>query len=191
MDFVDWIQDLLRRYPLKPKRLTPQERQAFTQGVMQRVRALEAQPEPVAVRSWSWNWALPRLAAGVAIASIIFFSVVWYKQPVSMQPDTMLVNSRDLEVLQAFDAMDEIATVDEFELLVDEADDLQWMLLAEQAVSSDQKWIEHTLEVLDAFNELDQPAEEMDELLLEELDRLEEEMDAEGVGAQLRIRLLA
>jgi len=191
MDFVDWIQDMLRRYPLKPKRLTPQERQAFTQGVMQRVRALEAQPQPVAVRSWSWNWALPRLAAGVAMASIIFFSVVWFQQTVSMQPDTMLVNSRDLEVLQAFDAMDEIATVDEFELLVDEAEDLQWMLLAEQAVSSDQKLIERTLEVLDAFNELDLPAEEMDELLLEELDRLEEEMDAEGVGAQLRIRLLA
>lgn len=188
MDFVQWIQDMLRRYPMKPKHFTPEERQAFTQGVMQRVRALEAQPQPVAVRSWSWNWALPRLAVGVAMASLIF-SVVWYQRPVLMQPGTMLASSQDLEVLHAFDALDENAMVDELELLVDEAEDMQWMLLAEQAVSSDQEWIEQTLEVLDAFNELDLPAEEMDELWLEELDLLEEELDAEGVNARLQILL--
>jgi hypothetical protein len=187
MEFVDWIQHMLRRYPLKPKRLTPQERQAFTQGVMQRVHALEAQPEAVAVRSWSWNWALPRLAAGAAMASIIFFSTVWYQRPVSMQPDTMLVYSRDLEVLQAFDALDENGMVDELELLVDEADDMQWMLLAEQAVSSDQERIEQTLEVLDAFDELDLPEEEMDELWIEELDWPDEELDAAGTNARLQI----
>ena len=188
MDFAQWIQDMLRRYPIKPGHITPEERQAFTQGVMQRVRALETQPQPVAVRSWSLNWALPRLAAGVAIASLIF-SIVWYQRPVLVQPDRMLAFSQHLEVLQAFDALDENTMVDELELLVDEADDMEWMLLAEQAVSIDQERIEQTLEVLDAFDELDLPEEEMDEFWPEELDWPDEELDAAGTNARPRILL--
>jgi len=189
MDFADWIQDMLRRYPMKPRHVTLEERQAFTQGVMQRVRALEAQSRPVTVRSWAWNRALPGLAVSVAIASLIF-SIMWYQRPVMMTPGALQASSRDLEVLQAFNALDHKVMSDELELLVDEAEDMQWMLLAEQDVSSNQERIEQTLEVLDAINELDLPAEEeMDEFWLEELDWLEEELNAGGVNARLQMLL--
>lgn len=185
MDFAQWIQGLLRHHPMKPGHRTPEERQAFTRGVMQRVRALEAQPRPVAQRSWSWNWVLPRLAVGVATASVIF-GIVWYHRPVSIEPGAIMASAQDLEVLQAFDALDENAMPVALELLVDEVEEMQWMLLAERSIPSDQQRLEQTLEVLDAFDELDLPAEEMNELWLEELDRLEEELDAEDINARLQ-----
>ena len=181
MDFTQWIQNMLRHYPVKPGDLEPEERQAFTQGVMQRVRALEAQPRRVAGRSWSWNRALPRLAVGVATASLIF-GIFWYQRPV-MMPGTLTASSQDMEVLLAFDALNENAMPAQLELLVDEVEDMQWILLAERAVMSEQERIEQTLEVLDAFDELDLPADEMEELWLEELDWIEEELDTESANA--------
>lgn len=97
-----------------------------------------------------------------------------------------MASAQDLEVLQAFDALDENAMPVALELLVDEVEEMQWMLLAERDTSSDQQRLEQTLEVLDAFDELDLPAEEMNELWLEELDRLEEELDAEDINARLQ-----
>ena len=65
----------------------------------------------------------------------------------------------------------------------DEVEDMQWMLLADRAVASEQERIEQTMEVLDAFDELDLPADEMEEIWLEELDWLEEELDSESSNA--------
>ena len=181
MDFAQWIQNMLKHHPVKPGHLEPEERQAFTHGVMQRVRALEAQPQRIARHSWTWNRDIPRLAVGVAAASLIF-GIVWYQRPV-MMPGTIMASSRDLEVLLAFDALNENAMPAELELLVDEVEDMQWMLLAERAVASEQERIEQTMEVLDAFDELDLPADEMEEIWLEELDWLEEELDSESSNA--------
>ena len=100
-----------------------------------------------------------------------------------MMPGTITASSRDLEVLLAFDALNENAMPAELELLVDEVEDMQWMLLADRAVASEQERIEQTMEVLDAFDELDLPADEMEEIWLEELDWLEEELDSESSNA--------
>ena len=188
MDFSQWIQNMLRHHPARPGDLTPEERQAFTQGVMQRVRAQAAQSQSIAQRSWSWKWALPRLAVGMATASLIF-GIIWYQRPELSQPDTILASSRDLEVLLAFDALNENAMPAELELLVDEVEEMQWMLLAERTTSNDRQRIEQTLEVLDAFDELDLPADEMEELWREELEWIEEELDADDANARLPVLL--
>ena len=63
------------------------------------------------------------------------------------------------------------------------------MLLAERTTSSDQQRIEQTLEVLDAFDELDLPADEMEEHWREELEWIEEELDADDANARLPVLL--
>ena len=141
MNFEGWFQAWLKRHPLK----APQEpvRSRYTAEVMSRIRMSSPQSSEARwaaiVQPWlSW----PRLAvAGAALAAGLVF-VVSTNRPVPSAPQLAeQVNS-----------------------LAEEVDTMEQLILA-ASTPIDAEWIEHTVQLLDQFDE-DVPENLLDELEL-------------------------
>ena len=165
MALAPWIQRWLSGHPLKaPTRL---DRAQYTAQVMARVRALAPPPTwPVAsgaVQRWVQRWRLGRQVrfraaklvggfATAAVAAAVFVVVGRLEQPSS--PIAQLVE-REAEVLAAVEESDvlaELTDADDLEVLAQDLEAMDILVLAE-AESSDEQWLEETLQLFDEVGE--------------------------------------
>ena len=133
MEFLTWLQNWLRRHPLKEP--TDAERSHYTAEVMARVRALSplpgVSPARASVRPWAW-W--PRMAMAMATAAGLVFAVSTAHQTrrqLAQQPQGVTVSDpsdeewleQTLELLEQLELEGETSP----ETAGDGSDDEEWL----------------------------------------------------------------
>ena len=147
MDFTTWLTQWFARHPLKAP--ADEHSAQYTLEVMQQVKALaHPVPSPRPTRIW-FTW--PQLSLATACISLLVLLA-----SVSLHVSTMYLARaamKDAEVLEQFsEGVEEPLAVEDAEMFTNELELHDVMILAE-AQPSDEQWIEHTLQVLDQFDD--------------------------------------
>lgn len=176
MDFTTWLQQWLTRHPLKMQAPDADARARFTESVMQRVRS----PQPAAAPAWRAALSRllrPPLAFGVAAAALLAVLVVGRQAPApapaaSHEPS---VEARALLVAALNDPTSDILAALDEQALAEEWMAHDTLVLAEAAPTTDEQWLDQTLELLQQFDEdVSSDGEATDEDWLQDLQLLDE-----------------
>ncbi len=173
MDFTSWWQDWFTRHPLKePSGYEPAQ---YTAEVMDQVRAL-AKPASTFGPWFSW----PRLVLATASVAVACLVVVTASRRATVRlADAVVQHAQVLATLDenGFEPVDRLDP----DALLQDLKALDTMVLA-QANSSDEQWLEQTLQLFNGLDEdpsenhgvLEQPGGSPDDDWLNELQLLDE-----------------
>lgn len=176
MDFTTRLQQWLARHPLKMQAPDAHERARFTETVMQRVKAPQPAPEPAWRATFGWLWR-PQWALGMAAAALLAAVIVGRQAPppAAVAQAEPSVEERALLVAALNDpTSDVLAAVDE-QTLAEELMAHDVLVLAEAAATSDEQWLDQTLQLLQQFDEdVSSDGDATDEEWLQDLQLLDE-----------------
>lgn len=178
MDVTMWVHHWLNRHSVK---LPPMhDAAAFTQEVMQRVRTVAQSREAASASAWRWNW-WPQMGLALAAASV---ALVVLRPIASTDRIVKRILHDDALLSTLDDASAPAIETDSPEALAANLQMWDYLQLAQSPTSSDEAWIEQTLQVLDAVDESvskndspeSTPDSSTDDPWLEELDWLERQL---------------